>query len=1076
MNTQDIEDIYELSSLQQGILFHSLEAPQSGIYCMRLSYALRGSLDVRTFERAWQHVIDRHPILRTSFHWQDLAKPLQVVHKKVELKLESHDWRMLSHDERADRIKAYIEEEGRRGFRFTEAPLMRLAVFRSEDEAYHLIWSFHHALLDGGCKSLILKEVFESYEALRHDRPLTPNRPRPYRDYILWLQQQDLVSAEKFWRKELEGFTAPTALGVERAEAAVLVEEEVYNEQHVRMSQAATAAVQSIARRHHLTLNTLMQGVWAILLSHYSGEADVLFGATVSNRPADLEGMEQTAGLFINTLPVRVRVDWQAPLLSWLKELQAHQARARQYDYTSLLDIQGWTEVPRGRRLFETILAFENFLDDRRQQLSGLEARFERAYDWSNYPLGIEVLPGSELLLAIIYDSRRFAEDTVARMLGHLQTLLQGIINAPESRLADLPLLTDKERHQLLVDWNATARSYPRDQSLHELFEMQVERTPEAVAVALDERQLTYQELNRRSNQLAHYLNMLGVGPEVLVGLCVERSLEMVVGILAILKAGGAYVPLDPVYPTERLAFMLEDARVAVVLTQERLSERVASHGLPQGRAIRLDADWELIAQQSDQNPQCRTVPENLAYVIYTSGSTGRPKGAMIRQQGLINYLTWCAQAYPMADGQGAVVHSSIAFDLTVTGLFAPLLQGRRVTLVREELGMEGLSAALAKEHDLSLIKITPSHLQLLGRQLAPENAAGRTRAFIIGGENLLPEHIAFWQEHAPETALINEYGPTETVVGCCVYRARNDEPMAASVPIGRPIINTQLYILDERLAPVPIGVTGELYISGAGVARGYLNRPDLTAERFLPDPFSAETGTRMYKTGDLARYLANGNIECRGRADHQVKIRGFRVELGEIESVLSQHPAVRESVVVAREDVAGDRMLVAYWVGAEEPAISPAELQNFLKQTLPDYMIPAAFVALDTLPLTANGKVDRRALPEPGQLRSASQENYEAPRTTMESLIAEIWQDVLHVDRVGVQDNFFDLGGHSLLCLPVMARLEKELGIRITPRDLILQTLGQLATACETRQQAPGAKPAGLRKRMLNVFRRAVS
>jgi amino acid adenylation domain-containing protein len=1079
MDMQDLEDIYELSPLQQGILFHSLEAPQSGIYCMRLSYTLRGSLDVPNFERAWQFVIARHPILRTSFHWQDLAKPLQVVHKHRQIKLESHDWRMLSPAGRTEQIKAYIEAEGRRGFRFTEAPLMRLALIRCDDEVYHFIWIFHHLLLDGGCKSLVFKEVLESYEALRQGRSLNLDRPRPYRDYILWLQQQDFVTAEQFWRKELEGFKAPTPLGVDHMVVDGFVQDQVYDERHRRLPRAATAALQSLARRHHLTLNTLMQGIWAILLSRYSGEEDVVFGATVSNRPADLKGIEQTPGLYINTLPVRVRVDPVAPLLSWLKELQAHQVHARQYDYTPLTEIQGWSPVPRGRPLFQSILAFENFLDIVEQQSSSLQVHFERAVDWSNYPLGLEVSPGPELLLAIIYDSRCFDDHTITRMLGHLETLLQGIISAPQCRLADLPLLTDAERYQLLVQWNDTAREYPQDRPVHELFEVQVERTPEAVALVFEERHLTYRELNRRSNQLAHYLRKRGVSPEVLVGLCVERSLEMVVGMLAILKAGGAYVPLDPAYPTERLAFMLEDAQVAVLLTRQPLLERLAAQPLPQGQVICLDADGERIAQESDQNPQSHVASEHLAYVIYTSGSTGQPKGAMILHRGLINYLTWCQLAYPVAAGQGTVVHSPIAFDLTVTGLFAPLLQGRRVMLVNEELGMEGLSTALNREHDLSLIKITPSHLQLLGQQLSPEKAAGRTRAFIIGGENLLPEHIGFWREHAPETALINEYGPTETVVGCCVYQVADDESPAPSIPIGRPIINTQLYILDERLRPVPIGVMGELYVGGAGVARGYLNRPELTAERFLPDPFSAEPGARMYRTGDRARYFANGNIECRGRADDQVKIRGFRIELGEIESVLSQHPAIRESVVVVREDRPGDRILVAYWVAAEEPATSPAELRSFLKQKLPDYMIPAAFVTLDALPLTANGKVDRRALPDPGRTRSAStsEETYKAPRTAVESLIAEIWQDVLHVDRVGVQDNFFDLGGHSLLCLPVMTRLEKQLGVRITPRDLILQTLGQLAAACEARQEAEqDAEPVGLTQRVLRVLRRAVS
>ena len=1078
MNVQDIDDIYELSSMQQGIFFHALEAPGSVIYRLRFVYVLRGGLDVPAFERAWQNVVDRHPILRTSFHWEGLNKPLQVVHRKVKLTLAQEDWRALAPAEQEKRLEAYIEAEGYCGLEFDKALLMRLTLIRQREDTYHFLWTVHHLLLDGWSRPLILQEVWTSYQAFRQGRAPLLHQPRPYRDYIIWLQQQDHASAERFWRKEIESFDTPTPLGVDGTVDGPLALQESYDAQRLSLSRETSSALQSFARQHHLTLNTLVQAAWAILLSRYSGAEDVAFGITVSNRPAVLKGIETTLGLFINTLPARVRVSPGAKLLPWLAELQAHQAHVRQYDYTPLVEIQAWSGVPRGQPLFQTTLVFENFPAERLEEQTGdIEVSLVRVFDWTHYPISVEVMPSPEIPLVILYDCRRFDVTSIRRMLVHLQTLLEGMLSAPQCRLADLPLLTDKERDQLLVEWNDTERGYPRDRTLHELFEMQVERTPDAVAVAFEERHLTYRELNRRSNQLAHYLRLQGVGPEVLVGLCVERSLEMVVGILGILKAGGAYVPLDPAYPTARLAFMLEDAELAVLLTQQRLLERVAAQPLHRGRAICLDADWERVAQESDQNPQSGAAPENLAYVIYTSGSTGRPKGAMILHRGLINYLTWCELAYPAADGQGTVVHSSIAFDLTVTGLFAPLLHGRRVMLVREELGMEGLSAALSQEHDLSLIKITPSHLQLLGQQLSPEKAAGRTRAFIIGGENLLPEHIAFWRKHAPQTALINEYGPTETVVGCCVHRVGDDEPLATSIPVGRPIINTQLYILDERLRPVPIGVTGELYVGGAGVARGYLNGPELTAERFLPNPFSAEPGARLYKTGDLARYFPNGNIEFRGRSDHQVKIRGFRIELGEIESVLGQHQAIRESVVVAREDVPGNKSLVAYLVTAEEPAVSPSEVRSFLKEKLPDYMVPSAFVLLEALPLTPNGKVDRRALPDPDQTRFTSEETYEPPRTPIESLIAEIWQDVLRVDHVGVQDNFFDLGGHSLLCLPVMMRLEKRLGVRVTPRDLIYQTLGQLAAACEARLDGKQETEAGgLTQRLMRTIRRVFS
>ncbi len=538
----------------------------------------------------------------------------------------------------------------------------------------------------------------------------------------------------------------------------------------------------------------------------------------------------------------------------------------------------------------------------------------------------------------------------------------QGGIADPEQGGAEPPLLSEAERHTVLVEWNDTAAPYP-DACLHDLFEAQAERTPDAVAVIFADQRLTYRELDRRANQLAHHLRAHGVGPDILVGLCVERSLEMMIGLLGILKAGGAYVPLDPSYPAERLAFMLADSNVPVLLAMQ-----ATLAGLPayKGTLISLDADWESIAAEPSERPSGRTAPDNLAYVIYTSGSTGTPKGVAIEHRGLVNYLHWCTRAYAVEAGRGAPVHSSIAFDLTITGLFAPLLVGRATWLLPETASIEALSTLLRDESDFSLIKITPAHLRLLSQQLPPGEVAGRTRAFIIGGENLTAEITAFWETFAPETALINEYGPTETVVGCCIYQMPRGAHTAGSIPIGRPIANTQLYILDDERQPVPIGASGELYIGGAGVARGYLNRPDLTAERFLPDPFSTTPGARLYKTGDLARYLPDGNIVYLGRLDDQVKIRGFRIEPGEIVNVLNRHPAVRASHVAAREHSAGDMRLVAYVVPTPGQEATADTLQAFLKALVPDYMVPATFVRVAALPLTANGKIDSAALPEP--------------------------------------------------------------------------------------------------------------
>jgi amino acid adenylation domain-containing protein len=622
----------------------------------------------------------------------------------------------------------------------------------------------------------------------------------------------------------------------------------------------------------------------------------------------------------------------------------------------------------------------------------------------------------------------------------------QSMVADPEEYFAQEGLRTEAERHRVLIEWNDTAAAYPHDSCLHQLFEAQVERTPDAVAVVYEDQRLTYRELDQRANQLAHYLRARGVGPEVLVGLCVERSPEMMIGLLGILKAGGAYVPLDPSYPPERLAFMLADSQVSILLAM-----RATLAGLPPyaGALVRLDADWAIIAAESDERLSNQTAPNNLAYVIYTSGSTGTPKGVAIEQRGLVNYLHWAIQAYAVEEGRGAPVHSSIAFDLTITGLFAPLLVGRATWLLPENASIEALSTLLRQETDFSLIKITPAHLQLLSQQLRPEDVAGRTRMFVIGGENLTAEVIAFWEKFAPDTVLINEYGPTETVVGCCVYRVPRGAHTAGVIPIGRPIANTQLYILDEDRQPVAVGTPGELYIGGAGVARGYLNRPDLTAERFLPDPFSATPGARLYKTGDLARYLPDGTIECLGRLDDQVKIRGFRIEPGEISAVLNQHPAIRTSHVAAREHGVGDRRLVAYVVPAAGQEPTADALQAFLGDYLPDYMVPATFVRVEALPLTPNGKVDTTALPAPDATNDMRAEAEMGPLTPMQARLAEIVATVLGLDHVGIDDDFFLLGGHSLLGVQLISRIRDGFGV-----ELPLLSLFEAPTVAELADQ----------------------
>ena len=592
--------------------------------------------------------------------------------------------------------------------------------------------------------------------------------------------------------------------------------------------------------------------------------------------------------------------------------------------------------------------------------------------------------------------------------------------------------LTESERRRVLYEWNDTRVEFPA-LCAHQLFEQQVEKDPDSVAVVFNEQRLTYRELNQRANQIAHYLRGLGVGPDSLVGVCLQRSPEMVAGLLGVWKAGGAYVPLDPSYPKERLAFMVSDAAVQVLLTEKRCEHLFSP---AHSRTVRLDSDWPLIARESQSNPDSGATPSDLAYVMYTSGSTGTPKGAMILQSGLVNYLTWAIKTYGVKPGGSVPVHSSISFDLTVTSLYTPLLAGARVELLAEDAAAQSLLAALQRQKGRSLVKITPAHLELLSQQLTPDEVADMTNVFVIGGENLLAEKLRMWREFAPATRLINEYGPTETVVGCCVYEVQADDPRNGSVPIGRPIDNTQLYVLDSDLQPIPVGETGELYIGGAGVARGYWNRPELTEERFLPDPFSGKPGARLYKSGDLARYRADGILECLGRADNQVKVRGYRIELGEIEAALASHTGVQSCAVLAREDEPGNRQLVGYVSPAKNQSLVPEELRTFLEQRLPAYMVPAHFVLLGSLPLTPNGKVDRKALPAPSYESIAVTTTAFAPRTGTEKALAAIWAELLKVDSIGVNDSFFDLGGHSLLAFKALSRIRDVFAVDLPVQD----------------------------------------
>lgn len=791
------------------------------------------------------------------------------------------------------------------------------------------------------------------------------------------------------------------------------------------LSAKTTTALQSLARRHQLTLNTLVQGAWAVVLSRYSGEPDVMFGVTVAGRPADLPGSESMVGIFINTLPVRVRVNWDEPVFTWLKKLQEQQVEMRQYEYSPLVQVHGWSDVPRDLALFESILIFENY-PVRPASSNGhgtLKLSHSHFYERTNYPLTVIAGLGSTLELKVLYDHQRFESVVIKRLMEHVATVLEGIAAHAEQPLADLSLLSDTECYELLSLSTGADSPLPLYSCVHHLFEAQVLRSPDAPALIWGSRHLSYYELNQRANLLAHHLRRLGVTLESVVAICLERSVQMVVAVLAVLKAGGAYLPLDPTYPKDRLTFMLDDAQVSVLLTDSQLLARLPAI---QTQTLCLDADWQALSSAADAatSPIIDVSPDNLAYLIYTSGSTGKPKGVLLAHRGLVNLALAQGRAFGIRPESRLLQFSSFSFDASVSEIFVTLLGGAALCLAPPEALRPGTDLLdVLRQQEITTVTLPPSVLALLSETEVPQLSS-----LISAGEACTSEVVGRW---SVGRQMINAYGPTETTV-CATMTGRLGESEPLS--IGRAMDNMRVYVLDEWLEPMPIGLSGEVYVGGVGVARGYLMQPGLTAERFIPEPFGGRAGVRMYRTGDIGRYLENGSIEFVGRRDQQVKLRGYRIELGEVEAALVRHEGVREAVVTVRQrGETNHARLVAYVVGEKGRAPSATELRQYLKQSLPEYMLPSSYVFLERLPLTANGKVDRKALPEEAGSRASVGVGRHEARTEVERKLAQVWREVLEVEQVGVEDNFFDLGGHSLLVLQLQGRLKGVLERQVT-------------------------------------------
>jgi amino acid adenylation domain-containing protein len=914
---------FPTSFAQQRLLFLDQLEPGSPFYNVPQAISIKGRLNVPALRSTFAEIVRRHEALRTTFSERD-GSPVQIIAKSLTLELPLIDLTALPEFERETEASRLAKEEAEQPFDLTTGPLIRGRLLAVGDNAHVLLFTMHHVVSDGWSMGVLFRELGAIYEAFADERPSPlPELPIQYADYAVWqrewLQGEALQNQIAYWKTKLAGAPPLLELPTDRPRPAI---QHFHGAKQVRhLPRSLIENLKQVSLEERVTLFMTLLAAFKVLLWRYTNQDDIVVGSPIANRTR--AETEELIGFFVNTLVLRTNLAGNPTfrdLLKRVKEMALGAYDHQDVPFEKLVEDLRPDRDPGRNPLFQVSFVLQNATRSK-LELSGLTLEpLEIHSGTTKFDLSLSILEGVDGLKATWeYDTDLFDNARMSRMVDHFQVLLEGIVANPATRLSELPLLTTAEQQQILVEWNQTLTVSPDRRCIHELFEQQAERTPEAVAVVFEDSKLTYRELNCRSNQLAHYLRAAGARADVLVGLCLERSAEILVGLLGILKAGAAYLPLEPDYPAERLRFILENAGAPILVTVKPLSDRLPRLQPGNMRIVCLDTEADEIARESNDNPGTFVAPENLAYVIYTSGSTGKPKGTLVAHRGLTNYLNWATQTYPLTRGKGALVHSSIAFDLTITGLFAPLVVGRTAHILKESQGVISLSAALRAERGFSLIKITPAHLDLLSQELTRDEAEGCAAALVIGGENLTSESVKFWQDTAPETILINEYGPTETVVGCCVYTIGKGDHWPASIPIGRPIANTQLYVLSPTLQPLPVGVPGELYIGGAGLARGYLKQPELTAERFVPDPFAREAGSRLYKTGDKVVYLEDGNMEFLGRLDHQVKIRGYRIEPEEIEVLLKEHPLIRDSVVVVRQDGLSDKRLVAYVVPESE-------------------------------------------------------------------------------------------------------------------------------------------------------------
>uniref|UniRef100_UPI000B29B220 non-ribosomal peptide synthetase n=1 Tax=Abyssisolibacter fermentans TaxID=1766203 RepID=UPI000B29B220 len=1042
LKKSDIKDIYSLSPMQEGMLFHYIMDKTSTAYFEQTVIGIEGTLDVDLVEKSFNKLIEKYDVLRTIFIYKGTKKPRQVVIKKRKAKISFNDISHQEENKKAKFIEAFKEEDRKKGFDLEKNVLMRISIIKIQEEGYKLIWSHHHIIMDGWCLGIIVKDFLEFYIKLKNGESIYLESMIPYSTYIKWLEKKDTVVGATYWRKYLKKYENKAVVPKLKK---IKENRSMRDEYCFQINEEFTQRLQSIAKKNEVTINTMFEAVWGILLSKYNNTEDVVFGSVVSGRQAEIPEIETVVGLFINTLPVRIKYKEEDTFINLINKIQDEDVKSKEYDYIPLAEIQSYSELR--QHLINHIIVFENYpIEENLTSLHskdklGFTIKDVKSSEHTNYDFEIFVIPGKIMNINLRYNSGAYDYETINRIVIHILNIVEQISADENINVKDIKILTEGEEKKFLYEFNDTKTDYPRDKTIQELFEEQVERMPDKIAITCEDKKLSYRELNEKANGVAKVLRDKGVKADTIVGIMVERSLEMVTGLVGILKAGGAYLPIDPEYPKDRINHMLEDSNTDILLTQRRLTNILEFSG----EIIDLE-DNDIYIGKS-RNLEVINRAKNLAYVIYTSGSTGKPKGVMVEHRNVSNFISGITNKIQLSAEKTILGLTSISFDIFVLETIVPLIKGMKVVIASKEQQEDPrLFKQVIIKNDINILQVTPSRFKALISDWGNWKYLNRLKELIVGGEDF-PKELLNNIKNKLHVKVYNLYGPTETTVWSTI-KDLTDE---TEINIGKPIANTRIDILDKYGNQQPIGVAGELCISGDGVARGYLNRSKITMTKFVDNPFMPDV--RMYRTGDLARWLPCGNIEFLGRIDNQVKIKGYRIELGEIENNLLQHEKIREAVVIVRKDGIEDKYLCAYIVSDKE--FTTTELRTYLLKQLPGYMIPSYFMQLERIPLTHNGKIDRKTL-EKLDINMTTGVEYERPRNEVETRLIDIWRNVLNVDKIGIDDNFFDLGGHSLRATILMAKIHKELNIEIPLKEIFTNlTIRELAQYIEELEES---------------------